>query len=555
MSTKMSTDLNITRPSSRVIRAPGGGSSIGASIFGDRGANEDTAKASPTPASAPSPARSGSSSNVLAPITESSSVAESSSNSTAPIQGKVGVVIAGSLESEFLQDGILKALHLAGITGTVLSKVNDIAALPYAAQNLAKSVDVVIAAAFIANDPTKALSSSLSTSLLQLGLSGRTPIIPALPAHDTMLEAKALLPVAAEGWAKAAITVLELQFGGSLEVTAAPEVVIPPKPVFSTEIKDVDTLIDCLRESLKEHGARGIIGIARKFKIADDNNNGQLDLSEFTKVINEHKLGWTKEQSKMVFDAFDNDKSGGISYDEFLYKLRGTLNERRKNLVLMAFDILDNDKSGVIELDDIRAKYDASKHPDVIAGKRSTDEILSEFLDTFDTEDKDGKVTTSEFCRYYGNISASIDEDDYFELMIRNAWKISGGEGWCANSSCRRVLVTHRAGHQTVEEIKNDIGMKNDDFDGMLANLKKQKINDVTVLELSSGVKYDVKEGKSSQPESTKTSTKTSDSSAAAAANDVRPATAPAAPMSATQQAKSWNPRRQPGGASSLVLG
>lgn len=38
--------------------------------------------------------------------------------------------------------------------------------------------------------------------------------------------------------------------------------------------------------------------------------------------------------------------------------------------------------------------------------------------------------------------------------MIRNAWHISGGEGWCANSSCRRVLVTHTDGRQTVEEIK-----------------------------------------------------------------------------------------------------
>ncbi len=38
--------------------------------------------------------------------------------------------------------------------------------------------------------------------------------------------------------------------------------------------------------------------------------------------------------------------------------------------------------------------------------------------------------------------------------MIRNAWRISGGEGWCANSSCRRVLVTHNDGRQTVQEIK-----------------------------------------------------------------------------------------------------
>lgn len=77
-----------------------------------------------------------------------------------------------------------------------------------------------------------------------------------------------------------------------------------------------------------------------------------------------------------------------------------------------------------------------------------------EFLDTFDSIDKDGKVSPAEFIKYYGNVSSSIDNDDYFELMIRNAWHISGGEGWCANSSCRRVLATHKNGKQTVEEIK-----------------------------------------------------------------------------------------------------
>ena len=107
-----------------------------------------------------------------------------------------------------------------------------------------------------------------------------------------------------------------------------------------------------------------------------------------------------------------------------------------------------------MELNDISAKYNASKHPDVISGKRTSDDVLREFLDTFDTIEKDGIVTPEEFIKYYGNCSSSIDDDDYFELMIRNAWHISGGEGWCANSSCRRVLVGHADGRQSVEEIK-----------------------------------------------------------------------------------------------------
>ena len=74
-----------------------------------------------------------------------------------------------------------------------------------------------------------------------------------------------------------------------------------------------------------------------------------------------------------------------------------------------------------------------------------------------------------EFENYYA-------ADDYFELMIRNAWHISGGVGAAANSSNRRVLVTQADGRQTVEEIKNDIGMRADDKAAMMKNLKLQGI-------------------------------------------------------------------------------
>lgn len=52
--------------------------------------------------------------------------------------------------------------------------------------------------------------------------------------------------------------------------------------------------------------------------------------------------------------------------------------------------------------------------------QRAAGEVLKEFLETFDAGEKDGKVTLKEFERYYANISASIDDDDYFELVIRN---------------------------------------------------------------------------------------------------------------------------------------
>ena len=63
-----------------------------------------------------------------------------------------------------------------------------------------------------------------------------------------------------------------------------------------------------------------------------------------------------------------------------------------------------------------------------------------EFLDTFDMHHRvryrgasDHKVTLDEFMEYYTNISCLIDDDEYFELMINQAWNIKSrnySRGW-----------------------------------------------------------------------------------------------------------------------------
>jgi Ca2+-binding EF-hand superfamily protein len=97
----------------------------------------------------------------------------------------------------------------------------------------------------------------------------------------------------------------------------------------------------------------------------------------------------------------------------------------------MAFAKLDKDGSGIVNAEEIAGTFDATKHPEVIAGRMTPAEVFAHFLDTFDVGGvHDGHVTLPEFINYYTNIGAIIDSDDYFELMIRNAWHISGGEGW-----------------------------------------------------------------------------------------------------------------------------
>jgi len=46
--------------------------------------------------------------------------------------------------------------------------------------------------------------------------------------------------------------------------------------------------LDKVKEKLVERGTRGFFGLRRVFKIADDNNSGQLSLSEFLKVFHDY---------------------------------------------------------------------------------------------------------------------------------------------------------------------------------------------------------------------------------------------------------------------------
>merc|ERR1719265_602742 len=95
--------------------------------------------------------------------------------------------------------------------------------------------------------------------------------------------------------------------------------------------------------------------------------------------------------------------------------------------------------------------------PDVRSGRLSPDEALGNFLANFDTIEADGIVTRAEWQEYYKSVSASIDNDDYFELMMRNAWHITGGDGWCENTSNLRLLVELTTGEQKIVEIENDM--------------------------------------------------------------------------------------------------
>lgn len=164
----------------------------------------------------------------------------------------------------------------------------------------------------------------------------------------------------------------------------------------------------------------------------DDNRSQTLDMDEFKKAARDYRFELNDREVELAFKAFDRKNEGNIDYDEFLRTIRGSMNNFRRNLCGQAFKKMDKNGSGQLDINDIKGVYNAKFHPEVKAGKKTEDEVFLEFLETFESsydmmagETKDGIITIDEWMEYYENVSMSIDDDAYFELMMNNCWRMN----------------------------------------------------------------------------------------------------------------------------------
>ena len=191
---------------------------------------------------------------------------------------------------------------------------------------------------------------------------------------------------------------------------------------------DVEDVLDRLRTQLKKRGAEGLLGLARSFKICDTNGSGQLDAEELGKCFRLCKIGMSNQEVDELHTYFDRGRNGTVSFDEFVKTIRGKMNEPRLKLVTKAFRALDaaGDGNGVLTFEDIAPAFNAAEHPDVKDGTKTQQQVLGDFLAAFEgpSGNQDGTVTEIEWINYYENLSAGIDEDDFFCTMVANTWSM-----------------------------------------------------------------------------------------------------------------------------------
>eukprot|EP01029_Cantina_marsupialis_P027461 TRINITY_DN7688_c0_g1_i1.p1 TRINITY_DN7688_c0_g1~~TRINITY_DN7688_c0_g1_i1.p1 ORF type:complete len:497 (+),score=144.68 TRINITY_DN7688_c0_g1_i1:55-1545(+) len=183
-----------------------------------------------------------------------------------------------------------------------------------------------------------------------------------------------------------------------------------------------EAILNRVRRVLSDRGLHGVRDLGKAFRNMDDAKDGFLHEEDLRWGLKDRGIVLSPIEMNVLIRTMDRNRDGLVSFIEFMEAIKGPMNPHRVELVHKAFNKLDTDKSGVVTVSDLASLYDTSYHP--MAGQKSHEEILGEFMSQWDTLEKDGIVTFEEFLRYYEDVSCMVDADGYFDMMMTNSWKL-----------------------------------------------------------------------------------------------------------------------------------
>ena len=64
-------------------------------------------------------------------------------------------------------------------------------------------------------------------------------------------------------------------------------------------------------------------------------------MQEMYRAMKDYRVSNDEREVKAIFDFFDIDLNGKVSYDEFLRAIVGEMNDNRKEVCFRAFNVID----------------------------------------------------------------------------------------------------------------------------------------------------------------------------------------------------------------------
>jgi Ca2+-binding EF-hand superfamily protein len=184
------------------------------------------------------------------------------------------------------------------------------------------------------------------------------------------------------------------------------------------------TILRLRTEILEARGAggmgKGISALIGALTAADSDGDGFLSLKETKAGLNAAtSLGATDISAPEIRKLFEfaEEDGFGVGIDHLVSIIRPSMPAARKELAEKVYQRMDKERLGFVRITDIASQFSPSGHPEVLAGRATPDQVLSDFLNVA-TFPEDGIVTPEDFMDFMANASASIVSDAYWEMLI-----------------------------------------------------------------------------------------------------------------------------------------
>ena len=195
-------------------------------------------------------------------------------------------------------------------------------------------------------------------------------------------------------------------------------------------------VLSLLTDKLFKRGLRGILYLYSQFlSLCPDLN--KISFSDFILVLKIQHLNIDINSCKKIFNMFSiyQGEKSFLDFYSFMRTYKKELNEYKLNIVEEVFSKIDIKGTNKINLNELKMKYDASRHPDVLNGKFSEDQKIMEFLDCFElcynilkldsemkSEENKDYVDFEMFANFYEYVSFIYPKDKDFEYVIKSTW-------------------------------------------------------------------------------------------------------------------------------------
>eukprot|EP00927_Polykrikos_kofoidii_P025270 TRINITY_DN22741_c0_g1_i1.p1 TRINITY_DN22741_c0_g1~~TRINITY_DN22741_c0_g1_i1.p1 ORF type:complete len:880 (+),score=165.40 TRINITY_DN22741_c0_g1_i1:350-2641(+) len=205
---------------------------------------------------------------------------------------------------------------------------------------------------------------------------------------------------------------------------------------------DLDSVLERVRSQIRSRGIHGAVEIVQNFYTADDDVDDMLDVYEFRRACQQSRLVFKELEEARIFELFGTGpamRTGSkISVPQFLRTLQGELSPARAAAIDQAWADIGcdpRDDNAVISPAALKDACNAAAHPSLRRGEGlNPQEMLNEFLDSFSLLAhvrggcENGMVAFSDFLAYYEVVSSTIDNDAFFEMMLRRLWGRPGDD-------------------------------------------------------------------------------------------------------------------------------